>query len=164
MQDMQVPFLGWEDSLDMAAHFNFLTWEIPWTEEPDGLQSMGSQQNETWQLTNNNISMKRNKPQSFLWHMRTQKAAICQPGREVSPEMKLADILKLNERLTRITWIRSLTVLNHWGNFAEIKVKEVINYKGGHASWWGMTQISQKKHLTQDDQILLRKLHSMRDT
>ena len=38
--------------------------------------------------------------------------------------MKLADILKLNERLMRITWIRSLTVLNPWENFAEIKVEE----------------------------------------
>ena len=47
MQDMQVPFLGWEDALEMATHFSFLTWEIPWTEEPDGLQSMGSEQNET---------------------------------------------------------------------------------------------------------------------
>lgn len=56
--------------------------------------------------------------------MRTQKTAICQPGKEVSPEMKMADILKLNERLMRITWIRSLTVLNPWENFAEIKVEE----------------------------------------
>lgn len=56
--------------------------------------------------------------------MRTQKTAICQPGKEVLPEMKLADILKLNERLMRFTWIRSLTVLNHWESFAEIKVKE----------------------------------------
>ena len=27
----------------MATHFNILAWEIPWTEEPGGLQSMGSQ-------------------------------------------------------------------------------------------------------------------------
>ena len=27
----------------MAAHFSILAWRIPWTEEPDGLQSMGSQ-------------------------------------------------------------------------------------------------------------------------
>ena len=27
----------------MATHYNTLAWEIPWTEEPDGLQSMGSQ-------------------------------------------------------------------------------------------------------------------------
>ena len=36
---------GWKDSLEkeMAAHSNILAWKIPWTEEPDGLQSMGSQ-------------------------------------------------------------------------------------------------------------------------
>ena len=40
-----IPALGWEDSLEkeMATHFNILAWRIPWTEEPDGLQSMGLQ-------------------------------------------------------------------------------------------------------------------------
>ena len=37
--------LGWEDALEkkMATHSSILAWEIPWTEEPGGLQSMGSQ-------------------------------------------------------------------------------------------------------------------------
>ena len=37
--------LGWEDPLEekMATHCSILTWRIPWTEEPGGLQSMGSQ-------------------------------------------------------------------------------------------------------------------------
>ena len=30
----------------MAAHSSILAWEIPWTEEPGGLQSMGSQKSE----------------------------------------------------------------------------------------------------------------------
>ena len=36
---------GWEDLLEkkMAAHSSILAWKIPWTEEPGGLQSMGSQ-------------------------------------------------------------------------------------------------------------------------
>ena len=35
-------FESWEDSLEkgMAPHSSILTWEIPWTEEPEGLQSM----------------------------------------------------------------------------------------------------------------------------
>ena len=35
--------LGWEDPLEkgVATHSNILTWRIPWTEEPGGLQSMG---------------------------------------------------------------------------------------------------------------------------
>ena len=39
---MQVQSLGWEDppEKEMATHFNILAWEIPWTEEPGGLQSM----------------------------------------------------------------------------------------------------------------------------
>ena len=37
--------LGWKDPLekDMATHFSILAWEIPPTEEPGGLQSIGSQ-------------------------------------------------------------------------------------------------------------------------
>ena len=40
-----VQSLGWEDSLEkeMATHFSILAWKIPWTKEPGGLQSMGSQ-------------------------------------------------------------------------------------------------------------------------
>ena len=36
---------GWEDLLEreMATHSSILAWEIPWTEKPGGLQSMGSQ-------------------------------------------------------------------------------------------------------------------------
>jgi len=42
---MQFWSLGWEDSLveGMAIHSSILAWEIPWTEEPGGLQFMGSQ-------------------------------------------------------------------------------------------------------------------------
>ena len=44
-QDTQVRSLGWEDPLEkeMATHSSILAWEIPWTEESVGLQSMGSQ-------------------------------------------------------------------------------------------------------------------------
>ena len=40
----QVRSLGREDPLgeEMATHSSILAWEIPWTEEPDGLHSMGS--------------------------------------------------------------------------------------------------------------------------
>ena len=45
MQETCVHTMGWEDSLEevMATHSNILAWRIPWTEEPGGLQSMGSQ-------------------------------------------------------------------------------------------------------------------------
>ena len=42
---MQVQSLSWEDPLEegMATHSSILAWEIPWTEEPGGLQSKGQQ-------------------------------------------------------------------------------------------------------------------------
>ena len=45
MQKTQVPTLDWEDPLEeeIATHSSILAWKIPLTEEPGGLQSLGSQ-------------------------------------------------------------------------------------------------------------------------
>ena len=45
VQETQVRSLDWEDLLEkeMATHSSILAWKILWTEEPGGLQSMGSQ-------------------------------------------------------------------------------------------------------------------------
>ena len=45
MRETWVPSLGWEDPLEkeMAMHSSILAWKIPWTEEPGGLLSMGSE-------------------------------------------------------------------------------------------------------------------------
>ena len=58
MQETQVRSLSQEDPLEkeMATYSTILTWEIPWTEEPGGLQSMGSQK--SWkQLSNYTIAL-----------------------------------------------------------------------------------------------------------
>ena len=49
MQETGVRFLGGDDPLEkeMATHSSIPSWKIPWTEEPDGLQSMGSQELQT---------------------------------------------------------------------------------------------------------------------
>ena len=49
MQEMWVQSLGQEDALEeeMANHSSIHAWEIPWTEEPFGLQSMVLQKSET---------------------------------------------------------------------------------------------------------------------
>ena len=49
MQETQVLSLGAEDPLEkeMATYSSILAWEIPWTEEPGGLQSMGSRNSST---------------------------------------------------------------------------------------------------------------------
>ena len=45
MQEILIQSLVWEDPLEkeMVTHFSIFAWEIPWIEEPGGLQSMGSQ-------------------------------------------------------------------------------------------------------------------------
>ena len=53
MQEMWVPFLGREDPLEvgMATRSSILSWRIPWTAEPGGLQSVGSQELDMTEVT-----------------------------------------------------------------------------------------------------------------
>ena len=53
MQETQVRSMGWEDPLEkeMATQSRTLAWKIPWTEEPGGLQSMGSLKSDTTEAT-----------------------------------------------------------------------------------------------------------------
>ena len=53
-QEIHVRSLGQEDSLEkgMATHSSILAWSIAWTEEPDGLQTMGSQRVRHNRVTN----------------------------------------------------------------------------------------------------------------
>ena len=50
MQETWVRPLGQKAPVEkeMATHSNILAWEIPWMEEPGGLQSMESQKSQTW--------------------------------------------------------------------------------------------------------------------
>ena len=48
MQKTRVCFLGWEDPLEkeMTTHSSILSWSMPWTEKPGGLQRMGLQESD----------------------------------------------------------------------------------------------------------------------
>ena len=64
IQETQVRFLSWEDPLKtgMATHSSILAWRIPWTEEPGGLQSMGSQR-----VRHNTVTTTTTIPTSCVW-------------------------------------------------------------------------------------------------
>ena len=69
MQETGVQSLGWEDPLEkkMATHSSILAWEIPWTEESGGLQSMGvTKESDTTQELNNYYLGQWSKHGSFL--------------------------------------------------------------------------------------------------
>ena len=63
-QETQVQFLGWENLLEkeMATLSSILAWETPWTEEPGGLPSMGSQR------LRNDLATKRQQQTKHLVH------------------------------------------------------------------------------------------------
>ena len=62
MQEMQILSLCWEDPLEkeLATHFSIFAWEIPWREEPGGLQSM------TLQTVAHNLSTKQQQQEFFF--------------------------------------------------------------------------------------------------
>ena len=72
-QEMQVQPLGWEDLLEeeMATHSSILAWEILWTEEPGGLQSIGSQKNQTQWGTNHLTHTHTHTHKHTCMHART---------------------------------------------------------------------------------------------
>ena len=83
MQETRVQPLGWEDLLEegMATHSTIPAWRIPWTEEPGGLQSTGSQRvGHDWATftlefytSQSNTLGKRGKNKDNFRHARTQK-------------------------------------------------------------------------------------------
>ena len=68
MQETQVQSLGWEDPLEkeMATQPRILAWEIPWTEEPGGLQSVGLQKSRA-QLTDYTTMITTGQPYVFYF-------------------------------------------------------------------------------------------------
>ena len=73
--------LGWEDPLEkgMATHSSILAWKIPWTEEPGGLQSMGSQRDKTERLI---LSLSTYKVlYLFKIHQANLKIPLCHIGK-----------------------------------------------------------------------------------
>ena len=89
MQETWVQSLSQEDPLEMemAIHSSILAWRIPWTEEPDGLQTRGLQKLDTtkW-LTHNEYNGKaaqvlvthENKNQCNSIHFLTKMKLSCQ--------------------------------------------------------------------------------------
>ena len=61
IREIQVQSLGWEDPLEkgIAIHSSILAWRIPWTEEPDGLQSMGLHRVRPYWMTNTHFTFFR---------------------------------------------------------------------------------------------------------
>ena len=85
MQETQVQSLGLEDPLEkgMTTHSSILAWRIPWTEEPGGLWSMGSQRvrydlpTKQQQTTNAQQDMKRPKRPTATFEKLGAKAGYC---------------------------------------------------------------------------------------
>ena len=114
MQETQIQSLGREDPLEkeMATHSSILAWRIPWTEEPGGLQSMGSQSCTPSMCTcscvhthtlahRQSVQFSRSVVSDSLWLHGLQYAMLLHP----SPAPELAQ--------THIHWIGDATQPSH---------------------------------------------------
>ena len=83
MQETQCQFLGQKDPLEkeMATHSSILAWGIPWTEEPDRLQSVGSQELDTTKL----LLLKRLKKGIYQQHFPDHPRTCAQMGQACTP-------------------------------------------------------------------------------
>ena len=80
MQEMRVWFLDQEDSLEkkVAIHSSALVWEIPWTEDPGGLQSVGSQRvGHDWTTTYNCNKKLNKKEHDFMIYTLKMSGCSC---------------------------------------------------------------------------------------
>ena len=110
IRETRVRSLGWEDPLEkeMAAHSSILAWKIPWTEEPGGLQSTGSQRvGHSLATTQHRGSMFY--PLGELW--RYYHIAILQPKLKVKPLQQLCFFHVLSRKFCRArTYVRFLCI------------------------------------------------------
>ena len=126
MQEMQVSFLAWEDSLEeeMSTHSSILAWKTSWTEELGGLQSMGSQ---SWTRLSIQYEEKKNDI-IFLYHSyknqcqryqmlkydrqnfqkNLQKVSVCLQDKEASCGQH-KEMVTIKERLISLTTLKLRT-------------------------------------------------------
>ena len=117
MQETWVWSLGWEHPLDkgMATHSSVLAWRIPWTEEPGGLQSTGSQRVRhdrealTPRLGNHQVHLhsRRIFPERSLWAKQCVRGSVCVAHWIGQTDVKLTAISTASKTMTQRRYERT---------------------------------------------------------
>ena len=120
MQDTQVRSLGWEDPLEkgVATYWSILTWEIPWTELPEGYSPWGHKESDTTEWLNHHhpTTLGLTPPTSRLALSQQEEASLGSPWLQ----------LHMSERygvcIPRNTTPPSKTMLFcHWQQYVELE-------------------------------------------
>ena len=154
-QETQIQSLGWEDLLkkEMATFSSILAWRIPWTEEPGGLQFMGSHRIEhtctiehTWTYTHIDVSIRSQFIDFFLfqfiWSKMTaadtlHKAAFDFKTDKSFPHLMSAVKYKLKQWYTTshlLEWPKSKSLTTPTAD-KDVEQRELSLIIGGSANW-----------------------------
>ena len=106
IQETQVLSLGQEDPLEkgMATHSSILDWRIPWTEEPGGLPSMGSQRVRHDWVINTFTSLQRLKCPRRVKPVVNAQWMLCQQKRDWSDHASLLNGLQEARQASSAFW------------------------------------------------------------
>ena len=125
IQETLVQFLGREDALEMgwAAHSSILAWRIPWTEEPGGLQSMGSRRVRRDWVTKRAGTQVERVPGSHIRQKVGKKSHVLQT---LHSENKFVSRKRIWQRIIQRTF-SSVFLGVTWGGSARIVMPRVMD-------------------------------------
>ena len=147
-QDTWVWSLGWEDSLDkgMSTHSSVLAWRIPWTEEPGGLQSTGSQRVRhdrealTPTLGNHQVHLYswRILPERSLWAKQHVRSSVCVAHWICQTDVKLTAICTASKTMTQRRYERTFCYFSSPQQFNKYLWSTFLRASGLPLwlSWW----------------------------
>ena len=153
MQEIWVQSLGWKDTLEkgMATHSSILTWRIPWTEETDGLHSMGSQRVRHDWVTNThtkqNIYFSSVQSLSRVWLFATPWTAAHQASLSITNSWSLPKLMFIESVMPSNHLIFCHPLLLPPSIFPSIRV--FSNKSAFHIRWimyWNFSFMNQKSN------------------
>ena len=150
-QELRVGSQGWEEppEEDMATHSSIIAWKVQWTDEPGGLQSMGSQKSQTWlrDWTHTGTFRKANLPDitcvsenSLASHCGSEKAMATHSSTltwKISWMEEPGRLQSMGSLRVRHDWATSLSVFTfmHWRRKWQ---PTPVFLPGESQGWWSL--------------------------
>ena len=134
MQETWVQSLGWEDPLqkEMATHPSILAWEIPWTDGPGKLQSMGS-----WRVRLDLVTKTTAKQQGKRTGFQGGLVWVCQVTMWYYVQRLVKESFIVSTQYVRSSWKgHQRTDRKARGVLGEVLFENHLQISINHVDWW----------------------------